>query len=59
MDSVAARLQPLLGDRYRLTRELPGGGVGRGGAVRWTSVDHYAVMPNRALVSRCVSAHSE
>jgi hypothetical protein len=29
MDSVAARLQPLLGDRYRLTRELPGGGMSR------------------------------
>ncbi len=29
MDSLAARLQPLLGDRYRLTRELPGGGMSR------------------------------
>jgi serine/threonine-protein kinase len=29
MDSFAARLQPLLGDRYRLTRELPGGGMSR------------------------------
>jgi tetratricopeptide (TPR) repeat protein len=29
MDVLAARLQPLLGDRYRLTRELPGGGMSR------------------------------